>query len=88
MDDIQILVLHSRGVHNFMDMILVAYWSFIVLLLCILKKKWFQILAIFCNYVHLITRPTYWACTECIRKKTNHSKSGTFCVELAVNKEN
>ena len=51
MDDIQILVEHSRGVFNFMGMILVALLSFIFLLLRILFKKWFQIL-VSLNVIH------------------------------------
>ena len=50
MDDIQILVVHSRGVYNFMGMILVAPVSFIFSLLCILFKNYFQIWAIFKPY--------------------------------------
>ena len=40
MDYIQMLIVHSRGVYNFMGMILVAQGSFIVLLLCILFRFW------------------------------------------------
>ena len=47
MDYIQILIVQSRGVYNFMGMILVARVSFIISLLCILFKNLFQILAIF-----------------------------------------
>ena len=52
MDDIQILEVHSRGVYNFMGMILVVLLSFIFLLLCVLFKNWFQIMDILCTYVH------------------------------------
>ena len=47
MNYIQILIVHSRGVYNFMGMILVAQVSFIFSLLCIIFKNSFQILAIF-----------------------------------------
>ena len=50
MDYIQILVVHSRGVYNFMGIILEAHVSFIFSLLCILFKNLFQILAIFKPY--------------------------------------
>ena len=39
MDYIQILVVHSRGVYNFMGMILVAQVSFIFSLSCIFFKN-------------------------------------------------
>ena len=50
MDYFQILVVYSRGMYNFMGMILVAQVSFIFSLLRILFKNWFQILAIFQPY--------------------------------------
>ena len=51
MDYIQILIVHSRGVYNFVGMILVAHVSFLLLLLlCILFKNELQILTIFKPY--------------------------------------
>ena len=50
MDDIQILVVHSRWVYNFMGIILEAQVSVIFSLLCILFKNLFQSLVIFKPY--------------------------------------
>ena len=41
MDYIQILIVHSRGVYNFIGMILVAQVSFFSSLLCIFFKNYF-----------------------------------------------
>ena len=86
MNDNQILVVHSRGVYNFMGLIYVA--------LCIplfhcsvmhsLKKKLFQILPHFSGYVHLKKLIRLHALR--VSKTKGYSlKSGTSFVELAVN---
>ena len=47
----QIFVIHSRGVYNFMGIILERQVSFILSVLCIIFKNYVQILVIFFTYV-------------------------------------
>ena len=77
MDYIKILVVHSRGVYNFMGMILVAQVSLFFSLLCILFKNLFQILAIFKPYcgerdLHKESTKCKWVCEM---NRGIHSKS-------------
>ena len=69
MDYIQILVVHRKGVYNFMSVILEAQVSFIFSLLCILIKNLFQILAIFKPYTVVVETSIEKAlnANECVR---------------------
>ena len=86
MDDIHILVVHSRGEYNYM---VYDWWHSCLSFLCLLCILFKKLVSDSGNFLHIMCIINFHCvCTECIRTKPIYIPIWDMFVDLAVNEEN